>query len=281
MDHSVINIEGLTIFEKAGMPDNSEHSGLLENSACFMYMIHGTNRAIESNGVTVVNPTEGIIKRCGNYISQFSSDKSNNGICEAVAIYFHPSFIKKIYRDEIPDFLLKNNSLPNTRKITSNEFIQQYIRNLLPYFKNPELMDVQLAELKIKELVLLLLKSENRSSVLDFFSELFTSPSQLLIQEVVENNLYNDISIDQLAFLSGKSLSTFKREFKALYNESPATYIRKERIERAKKLLLATDLRIKEIAYKIGYSELSSFSHTFLKVAGVSPSDFRMNQTNK
>jgi AraC-like DNA-binding protein len=281
MEHIVIAIEGLTLFEKAGMPDGSGYDGPLNNSACFMYMLQGSNKATDSEGSTVIHSTEGIIKRCGNYVSQFSTQDTEASICEAVAIYFHPGFIKNIYKNEIPNFLYKSNTLPSTRKIASNEFIQQYIQNLLPYFNEPELMDKDLAELKIKELILLLLKSENRTSVLDYFSELFASPAQTSLKDIIENNIFNDISLEQLAFLCNKSLSTFKREFKKVYKEAPATYIRSQRIERAKLLLSTTDMRVKEIAYNIGFNELSSFSHTFQKVSGLSPSDFRLTQTNK
>ena len=276
----VIEIQGIKLFEKAGMPAGSEYEGSLDDSACFMYMLNGTKMAIEPMGATGISATEGLLKRCGNYVSQFSNEGPSD-ICDGVAIYFHPQFIKKIYKDKIPDFLHRDAPAFNTKKVASNEFIQQYIMNLLPYFDNPELMDEDLAELKIKELILLLLKSEDRTSVLDFFSELFASPSKLRFQDVVENNIYSTISTEQLAFLCDMSLSTFKREFKKLFSESPATYIRHQKIEKAKRLLTTTDMRVQEVGYHTGFNELSSFSHTFQKVTGVSPSDYRLDHTSK
>jgi AraC-like DNA-binding protein len=87
--------------------------------------------------------------------------------------------------------------------------------------------------------------------------------------------------MDQFALLCDMSLSTFKREFKKAYNSSPATYIRERKIEKAKALLTTTDLLIQEIGYNCGFQDLSTFSHTFQKVSGKSPSEFRMNQNNK
>ena len=278
--HQVIEINGLTFFEKAGMPSQSEHVGSLDDKACFLYMTQGMNMAVEPMGVTGIHATEGLLKRCGNYVSQFVSEGSIN-FCEGVAIYFHPEFIKKIYRNEIPNFLHKDAPAFNTKKVASNEFIQQYINNLLPYFDNPDLMDENLAELKIKELILLLLKSQDRTSVLEFFSELFASPAKLKFQDIVENNIYSAINTEQLAFLCDMSLSTFKREFKKTFGEAPATYIRQRKIEKAQRLLLTTDMRIQEVGYHTGFNELSSFSHTFQKVTGVSPSDYRVNHSSK
>lgn len=278
--HKVIAINGLPFFEKAAMPANSEHVGALDDRACFLYMTSGISKSVEVMGVTEIQATEGLLKRCGNYINQLVSEDPKS-FCEAVAIYFHPSFIKKIYKDEIPDFLYKETPTFNTQKVASNEFIQQYIHNLIPYFDEPELMDEHLAELKIKELIILLLKSQNRTSVLEFFSELFASPAKLKFQDVVENNIYSDISTEQLAFLCDMSLSTFKREFKRNFNESPATYIRERKIDKAKKLLDTSDMRIQEVGYQTGFNEPSSFSHTFQKVTGLSPSEYRLTQSSK
>jgi len=276
----VIEIAGIKLFEKAGMPAGSTYEGTLDESACFMYILDGTKMAVEPMGVTGITATEGLLKRCGNYVSQFMND-GPSAMCEGVAIYFHPDFIKKIYSHEIPNFLHRPPANYNTKKIASNELIQQYINNLLPYFDNPELMDEELASLKIKEIILLLLKTQNRSSVLDFFSELFTAPAKVKLNEVVENNIYSDISTKQLAFLCDMSLSTFKREFKKAFDQAPATYIRSRKIEKAKGLLTSTDMRIQEVGYHSGFNELSSFSHTFQKITGESPSDYRLNHSNK
>ncbi|PCJ64533.1 MAG: hypothetical protein COA58_12385 [Bacteroidetes bacterium] len=275
-----IEVNGIKLFEKAAMPNKSEYVGSLEESACFLYMTSGLNLAIEPMGLTNLHATEGLLKRCGNYVSQFVTERGSE-FCEGVAIYFHPDFIKKIYGNEIPNFLHREAPSYNTKKIASNELIQRYINNLIPYFDNPELMDEELAALKIKELILLLLKSQDRTSILDFFSELFASPRKLKLKDIVENNIYNDISTEQLAFLCDMSLSTFKREFKKTFEETPATYIRQRKIEKAKGLLTSTDMRIQEVGYHSGFNELSSFSHTFQKVTSYSPSDFRMTQKNK
>jgi transcriptional regulator GlxA family with amidase domain len=128
---------------------------------------------------------------------------------------------------------------------------------------------------------MLLLKSEKRSSVLDFFSELFASPKDLSFSEIIENNIFSAVQLEELAFLCNMSVSTFKRTFKKHYPSSPATYIRKKRIDRAQHLLQTTDLQIQEIGYQCGFNELSSFSHTFQKVTGASPSEYRLNQINK
>ncbi len=275
-----IEVNGSVFFEKAAMPGKSVHVGELDDHACFLFMMKGNNLSIEQNGMTGVHASEGIVKRCSRYVSQFVTD-DNETFCEGVAIYFYPEFIKKIFKNEFQQFKETPPPSFNTRKVVSNELIQQYIKGLIPYFEVPELMDEELAAIKIKELVRLLIQSENRTSVLDFFSELFASPRQMSFVEVVENNIYNDLSMDQFAFLCNMSLATFKRTFRKQFDTSPAAYIRHQKIAKAKTLLVSTTQQVEEIAYECGFNELSSFSHTFQKVVGVSPTDFRLSQMSK
>jgi len=94
----------------------------------------------------------------------------------------------------------------------------------------------------------------------------------------VENNLYNNLSIEQLAYICNMSLSTFKREFKKTFADTPAHYIKSRRLQTAKNLLLTTTDSISEIAYSIGFEDISTFSAIFKEKFNLSPSKFRMNQ---
>jgi len=83
-----------------------------------------------------------------------------------------------------------------------------------------------------------------------------------------------------LAKLSNLSLSSFKREFKKTYNDSPQSYINTKRLKKAQTLLLNTNLAIGEIAFDIGFNNPQCFTHLFTKNTGIAPSDFR-NQNSK
>jgi len=68
----------------------------------------------------------------------------------------------------------------------------------------------------------------------------------------------------------------FIRLFKKAFQTTPHQYIIKRRIEKAKHLLLATDLSITEICYIIGFESLGSFSILFKKNTGYSPFEYRL-----
>jgi len=79
----------------------------------------------------------------------------------------------------------------------------------------------------------------------------------------------------ELARLCGLSTSTFVRRMRAGYDLSPKQFIIRQRIERAKTLLLESPYTIEAIARELGYKEPGHFTLQFKKHAGVSPSAFR------
>ena len=101
------------------------------------------------------------------------------------------------------------------------------------------------------------------------------SRDEINFKEVIEANLYNNLTIEELAILTNLSLSSFKREFNKQYNCSPAKYIRQRRLEKAAKLLQSTSLRVSDIAYDCGYQDVAHFSKAFLKEYDATPTGYR------
>jgi len=78
-----------------------------------------------------------------------------------------------------------------------------------------------------------------------------------------------------MAFLVGQSLSTFKREFKKHFDDTPANYIRNKRMKKGADLLIHSSLTVSEISFQIGYGDSSYFSRIFYKKFNILPSDYR------
>jgi transcriptional regulator GlxA family with amidase domain len=92
------------------------------------------------------------------------------------------------------------------------------------------------------------------------------------ISATVENNLMNSMSLTQLAVLSGRSLSSFKRDFLAIYNMPPSAWFRQRRLEKARELLLNTTMTVTDVCYTLGFENLAHFSRLFKSNFGYSPS---------
>lgn len=102
------------------------------------------------------------------------------------------------------------------------------------------------------------------------------SPNKLRrILDLIDANLYEDLSLTILANEVGLSEYYFLKLFKKSTRMSPHQYIIRQRIERAKNLLSATNLSVTEISYLLGFSNPSHFSMTFRRHVGVPPNTFR------
>lgn len=93
----------------------------------------------------------------------------------------------------------------------------------------------------------------------------------------IHNNIYAEISIDDLASMTFVTKSHFIRIFVKMMGMPPLQYINKKKIDRAELLLITGDLPIKEIAYKLGYNDHSYFIRLFKKITGITPMAYRKN----
>lgn len=94
------------------------------------------------------------------------------------------------------------------------------------------------------------------------------------IREYMENHYHEPLSIAQLAHMANLSPKYFVYAFKKTFGQSAMDYLTDLRINRAKRYLLESEYRMREIAHKVGYSDEFYFSRKFKKEVGISPSEF-------
>ncbi len=91
----------------------------------------------------------------------------------------------------------------------------------------------------------------------------------------INENYMNKMRLEAVARKSGMSRYHFSREFKKSMGNTYQNYLNKIRIERAKEFLKDPNLSITEVAFSIGYSDLSHFERIFKKMLGYTPSEFK------
>lgn len=91
----------------------------------------------------------------------------------------------------------------------------------------------------------------------------------------INENLDKKIMLQELADISGYSLSHFKYIFKEAFGITPAEYISLQKISYAEKELMNTDISITDLAHKLSFSSSNYFCSVFKKVLGVTPSEYR------
>lgn len=101
-------------------------------------------------------------------------------------------------------------------------------------------------------------------------------PVQLTrVGELVEQRLSDSLTVDDLAAAASLSPFHFARAFKASTGLAPYEFVTSRRMERAKSMLLSSRLSVPEVAYAVGFANLSHFRRTFRRHSGFMPSDLR------
>lgn len=275
LDSTIIEFKGMPLFQKARFKAPMDMQGSFAEFACFFYVVEGSMMSFDARGAHVLQEKEAMVKNCSNYVQRYIGTEDQTE-CEAIAVYLYPDLLRTIYRDEVPSFL-KQKHPQAPKKFVANALVEQFMNNLALYFEDPEWVDEELGILKLKELMMILLASENHQNIRKLLSEIF-SPTEVAFVQTVEKNLFNPLKIEQLAFICHMSLSTFKREFKKAFGQTPAKYIKQRRLEKAEKMLLSTEKAISEIAYDTGFQDPTTFTASFHTAYGKSPTTYRAHQ---
>jgi AraC family transcriptional regulator len=88
-------------------------------------------------------------------------------------------------------------------------------------------------------------------------------------------NLGKPLALEDLANVACFSPSYFMRSFKAVFNTTPYQYIVQHRLDKAKRLLVNTEMPIGDICVEVGFQSFGAFSWFFSKKVGLSPEKYR------
>ena len=100
------------------------------------------------------------------------------------------------------------------------------------------------------------------------------------IQPQLEHHYMQDVSLDQAAEAMGMSSFYFSRFFRTSYNQTFLEYLTAYRIDRAVELLQQTDIPVREIAVRVGYTDANYFTKVFKRHLGVTPTEYRNHNAN-
>ncbi|MFC4164232.1 helix-turn-helix domain-containing protein [Epilithonimonas zeae] len=282
IDYQKIDLYEKSFIQKIVLKPPFEFVFPVSEQACFLYVKNGRMQYKTDEIYLDIPQNYSLFLNCvnsGKKIEQLDADANS----EIVIVTFHADILKKIYEREFPALLQSpKNAVSNQSggKINNDFLIQKYIEGLLFYFETPALVNDDILILKLKEIIILLSQTQNAETVNVILSQLF-SPVTYTFKQIIEANLFSQVSVEDLAQKTNLSVSSFKREFAKLYNNSPANYIRNKRLERASELLLTSDNRITDIAFECGFNDLANFTKSFHNKYNTSPTNYRVNQMHK
>lgn len=185
----------------------------------------------------------------------------------------HP-FLKKLmseHRIAIPTTDNKGGSNTPYKLLDKHPFLNGLFLSLEGYFDARQYPSADLMEAKLKEAVFTLLQihPELGSQLFDFIK-----PWKIDLRQFMEQNFRCDMSIEDFAHFTGRSLTSFKKDFSSVFgNITPGRWITKRRLQEAKRMMIESGKKASDVYLVVGFKNLSHFSTAFKKEFGLYPSE--------
>jgi AraC-like DNA-binding protein len=156
--------------------------------------------------------------------------------------------------------------------LTPDSFLKGYFLSLLPYVEQWKNVGKKLAVMKVNEAIELLLQllPELRSFLFDF-----SDPRKTDLEEFMLKNFHYNAPIENFARLSGRSLSSFKRDFATTFNNPPSIWLKNKRLSEAYYLMKQKNKKPQDIYLDLGFENLSHFYTSFKKKYGMTPAEIK------
>ncbi len=132
-----------------------------------------------------------------------------------------------------------------------------------------------MCRLLVLELFVLLSRALRSQWEVDVQSRGRASEYMRSARRYIDENYDQDLTLRQIASFVYLSPSYFVRAFKDAWGESPMHYLQQVRLQKAQELLTSTDLSIRDIAIRSGFSDQRRMNELFTKTLGISPMKYR------
>lgn len=234
---------------------------------CFVRIISGQVKIIQSNTSRLFGPGDMILfpRRQLSTVIQYPKD---NLAYKCVLIMFKS--------DRLKDYYLNNPASKTTRRSSEvktfekHPLLESFFSSLLPYFDLQDELPEKLLKIKIEE-ALTILRTIDES--VDAFLADFSEPGKIDLVDFMEQNYMFNMPLDKFSYLTGRSLTTFKRDFNKIYGATPQRWLTKTRLKLAHHLLSESKEKPVNVFREVGFENLSHFSYAFKKEFGYAPNE--------
>lgn len=161
---------------------------------------------------------------------------------------------------------------PKIRSFPPHPLLESCLASLVPYFAVPAPFPASVAALKMREAISIL---RTIDPTIDGVLANFDEPHKVDLVGFMEKNYMFNMPASKFGYLTGRSLTTFKRDFKKAFNTTPQRWLTQRRLELAHYQLTEHNRKPLDVCYETGFENLSHFSFAFKKQFGYSPTTLR------
>ena len=239
----------------------------------FVHVVTGKKTWHTSDGVCTASPGDTFFFKKGAAIVEQHFEKD---VC-LLMLFIPDALMRSTVREVIAGLSPRDvDSAPINAalRVESDVALVALFQSMRTYLSGKQKPPEPLLRLKLKELVMSVLTSGTNSELGGYFRRIGNSDSPA-ITEIMEANFRFNLSLADYARLCHRSLSSFKRAFRAQFQESPGKWLLQKRLDYSAKLLRHSSMNVSEIAFESGFQDVSHFSRVFKERFAVSPLAYR------
>jgi AraC-like DNA-binding protein len=234
-----------------------------------VYIYSGELELTERGKITKIHSGECVFIRKDNHVGMTKLPKNGEQF-KSIFLNFTRKFLREFYptldKNQLPEDAQRQQGsvykLPADRPDVVSLF-----ESMTPYFDSSTPPSDELLKLKMQEGVYVLLRTDK-----NFYSSLFdfSEPWKIDILDYLNKSYMCELSMEEIASYTGRSLATFKRDFKKISPLPPQKWLIQKRLEEARRKI-GNGTKATDACFEVGFKNLSHFSTAFKRQYGFPP----------
>lgn len=194
------------------------------------------------------------------------------GAFSSLLFYFDDDAVQRFLSDVLVTEV-ERDAGPNHLRFPASPSLQAFTAGTLGLAAGT--LSKPLLRLKTQELLHLLHQLTGSKAFARFLFRL-TLPRRRNLRQFMEANYGKPLGVEDYAYLTGRSVSSFRRDFRDYFGTTPNKWLRNRRLEEAVAVLRAGEKSVAELSYSVGYDNVSYFIREFRKMTGLSPKQYML-----
>ncbi|WP_343673640.1 AraC family transcriptional regulator [Chitinophaga sp.] len=222
----------------------------------FIYLLKGKMEGFDGHKSYALWPGQYCMVR-KNHLARYNKQK-DEGVFEKIVVIFDEAFLKAYQQ---------KHAVSSNTYVSNDVFIHLNKTDLIPQ------LFLQEEDSTTRERLLTILLKANPGLENILFD--FGIPAKIDLEAYMNRNFRFNVAIQRFAYLTGRSLTAFKQDFKRVFNDTPGRWLLQKRLKEAYFLIDKQGQRPSDVYLEVGFEDLSHFSYTFKKLFGFPPTQLR------